>query len=189
MQHKHQELESDHVFSSPLDGFGIDGLQVYFKSGECITWLHDELLWCSALTYMLKESQGCALWIAVGLHDLKQVMSLADIEKLLLIDKPKKNIMEVGTLLDALVKTQVHIEYVLQKPGQIVSSPPGVGAAHFVYSQGILMTQLAWNYSFEIPDAIQCLSFWGIDDNHDHLAGGNTSMKIQVAFHLQLQID
>ena len=184
VQHKHQELECDHVFSSPLDGFGIDGLQVYFKSGECVTWLHDELLWCSALNYMLRESQGCALWIAVGLHDLKQVMSLSDIEKLLLIDKSKKNLMEVGTLLDTLVKAKVHIEYVLQKPGQLVSSPPGIGAAHFVYSHGILMTQLAWNYSFTIPGAIQCLSFWGIDDTHDHLANGNTSMATRTVLPL-----
>ena len=57
--HKHHELECDHVFASPLDGFGIDGLQVYIKSGECITWLHDKLLWCAALNYMLKESHGC----------------------------------------------------------------------------------------------------------------------------------
>lgn len=63
---KHQELECAHVFSSPLDGFGIDGLQLYIRPGECVTWLHDNLLWCSALNYMLKESQGCALWIAVG---------------------------------------------------------------------------------------------------------------------------
>ena len=58
---KHQEMECDEVFASPLDGFGISGLQVYIKSGECVTWLHDELLWCAALNYMLKESQGCAL--------------------------------------------------------------------------------------------------------------------------------
>ena len=179
--HKHQELECDHVFSSPLDGFGIDGLQIYIKSGECVTWLHDELLWCAALNYMLKESQGYALWIAVGLHDLKQVLSLAEIEKLLLImDKSKHNIMEVGTLLDTLIKSQVYIEYVMQKPGQLVSSPPGNGAAHLVYSYGTLMAQLAWNYSFTMPGAVQCLSYWGIDDNHDHLAIGNTSMATRT---------
>ena len=176
--HKHQELECDHVFSSPFDGFGISGLQVYIKSGECVTWLHDELLWCSALNYMLKESQGCALWIAVELHDLKQVMSLVEIEKLLLTTK--QNIMEVGVLLDTIIKSQVHIEYVMQKPGQLVSSPPGNGAAHFVYSYGTLMTQLAWNYSFTIPGAVQCLSYWGVDDNHDHLALGNTRMATRT---------
>ena len=62
----------------------VSGLQVYIKSGETVTWLHDDLLWCAALNYMLKESQGCALWIAVGLHDLKQVMSLNEIERLFL---------------------------------------------------------------------------------------------------------
>ena len=189
--HKHQEVECDHVFSSPLDGFGISGLQVYIKSGECVTWLHDELLWCAALNYMLKESQGCALWIAVGLHDLKQVMSLAEIEELLLTtDINKNNILEAGTLLDTLIKSRIHIEYVMQKPGQLVSSPPGNGAAHLVYSYGTLMTQLAWNYSFTIPGAVQCLSYWGIDDNDDHLAIGNTSMATRTVlplFTMQLQ--
>ena len=44
--------------------------------------------------------------------------------------------MEIGALLDALIKADVPIEYVLQKPGQLVSSPPGVGAAHLVYADG-----------------------------------------------------
>ena len=187
---KHQEIECDDVFTSPLDGFGISGLQVYIKSGECVTWLHDELLWCAALNYMLKESQGCALWIAVGLHDLKQVMSLAEIEKLLLSDPAKRNVMEVGSLLDSLIKSGTHIEYVFQYPGTLVSSPPGNGAAHFVYSYGSLMTQVAWDYSFIIPKAIECLSYWGIDDNHDHLAIGNTSMStisVVPLFTMQLQ--
>lgn len=187
---KHQEVECDKVFTPPLDGFGISGLQVYIKSGECITWLHDELLWCGALNYMLKESQGCALWIAVGLHDLKQVMSLAQVEKVLLSNAAKKNAMEVGSLLDTLIQSGTHMEYVFQCPGQLVSSPPGNGAAHFVYSYGTLMTQIAWDYSFTIPGAVQCLSYWGIDDNHDHLAIGNTSMStisVVPLFTMQLQ--
>ena len=179
--HKHQELVCDHVFSFPLDGFGIDGLQVYIKSGECVTWLHDELLWCAALNYMLKESQGCALWIAVGLHDLKQLMLLAEIDELLLTtDASKQNILEVGTLLDTLIKSEIYIEYLIQKPGQLVASPPGNGAAHLVYSYGTLMTQLAWNYSFTIPGAVQCLAYWGVDDAHEHLAIGNTSMATRT---------
>ena len=60
---------------------------------------------------MLKESQGCALWIAVGLHDLKQVM-----------DTGKQDILEVGTLLDTLIKSQIPIQYVMQKPGQPFST-------------------------------------------------------------------
>ena len=73
------------------------------------------------------------IWIAVGLRDLKQVMSLAEIEKLLLSNSAKRNIMEVGVLLDSLIKSGTHIEYVFQYPGTLVSSPPGYGAAHFVY--------------------------------------------------------
>lgn len=45
IEHKHHELECDHVFAIPLDGFGVDGVQLYFKVGKCVTWLHDELLW------------------------------------------------------------------------------------------------------------------------------------------------
>jgi hypothetical protein len=105
---KHLEIECDHVFATTLDGFGIGGLQLYLKSGECVTWLHDELLWCSALNYMMKESIGCALWIAVGLHDLKQVMSVSEIDKLLRPSqdkKSKKDIMKIGELLDSLIST------------------------------------------------------------------------------------
>ena len=31
------------------------------------------------------------------------------------------------------------------------------GAAHFVYSHGTLMTQIAWDYSFTIPGDVQYL--------------------------------
>ena len=117
-------------------------------------------------------------------------MSLAEVEKLLLNNPTKRNTMEVGSLLDSLIKSGTHIEYAWQHPGQLVSSPPGNGAAHFVYSYGTLMTQIAWNYSFTIPGAIQCLSYWGVDDNHDHLALGNTSMatiSIIPLYPMQLQ--
>ena len=100
------------------------------------------------------------------------------------MDTSKQNILEVGTLLDTLIKSQIHIEYVMQKPGQLVASPPGNGAAHLVYSYGTLMTQLAWNYSFTIPGAVHCLSYWGIDDSHDHLATGNTSMATRTVLPL-----
>ena len=52
------------------------------------------------------------------------------------------------------------------------------------------MTQIAWDYSFTMPGAIQCLSYWGIDDNHEHLAIGNTSMStisVVPLYTMQLQ--
>ena len=188
---KHLEIECDHVFVAPLDGFGIDGVQLYLKSGECVTWLHDELLWCSAINYMMRESIGCALWIAIGLHDLKQVMSVAKMDAIFRRPQEKedemdaifrhpqeeKDMMEIGTLLDDLISKRIHMEYVIQKPGQGISSPPGVGAAHLVFAEGILMSQLAWNYSFTMPGAIDCLAFWGGHDNkHGHLSLSNGSM-------------
>jgi hypothetical protein len=175
--HKHREIECDHVFATPLDGFGIDGVQLYLKSGECVTWLHDELLWCSALNYMLRESIGCALWIAIGLHDLKQVMSVSEMDAIFRRPQEKKDIMKIGALLDTLIKKGVHMEYVIQQPGQCVSSPPGTGAAHLVFADGVLMSQLAWNYSFTMPGAIDCLAFWGGHENkHGHVSLSNGSM-------------
>ena len=175
--HKHLELECDHVFTPPLDGFGIGGLQVYLKHGTGISWIHDELLWCSALNYMLKESKGCTLWIAIGLNDLKQTLSMMEIDDLF----RRKNIMQVGKLLDTLIKSGTRIEYVFQKPGQFVSTPPGCGAAHLVISDGILITQLAWNYSFTMPGALECLAFWGErDESFGHLSLDNGSMATRV---------
>jgi hypothetical protein len=175
--HKHLELECDHVFTPPLDGFGIGGLQVYFKRGTGISWIHDELLWCSALNYMLKDSKGCTLWIAIGLNDLKQTLSMMDIDDLF----RRQNIMQVGKLLDTLIKSGTRIEYIFQKPGQCVSSPPGCGAAHLVISDGILITQLAWNYSFTMPGALECLAFWGErDKSFGHLSLDNGSMATRV---------
>jgi hypothetical protein len=174
---KHLEIECDHAFATPLDGFGIDGVQLYLKSGECVTWLHDELLWCSALNYMMRESIGCSLWIAIGLHDLKQVMSVSEIDAVFRRPQTKTDIMNIGALLDTLVEKKVYMEYVIQQPGQGVSSPPGAGAAHLVYADGILMSQLAWNYSFTMPGAIDCLAFWGGHENtHGHLSLSNGSM-------------
>ena len=171
---QHHELDCDHVFTPPLDGFGIQGLQLYIKHGASITWLHDEILWCAALNYMLKHSIGCTLWIAVGLNDLKQTLSMMQIDDLLRI--PANNV-KVGKLLDTLIESNAHIEYVFQKPGQYISTPPGVGAAHLVISNGPLLSQLAWNISFTIPGALGCLSFWG--DRHSifgHVSPDNGSM-------------
>lgn len=39
-------------------------------------------------------------------------MPLAEVEKLLLINPTKRNTMEVGSLLDSLIKSGTHIEYV-----------------------------------------------------------------------------
>ena len=39
------------------------------------------------------------------------------------------------------------------------------------------MSQLAWNYSFTMPGAIDCLAFWGGHDNkHGHVSLSNGSM-------------
>jgi hypothetical protein len=174
---QHLELECDHVFTPPLDGFGIEGAQLYFKHGLSVTWLHDEIMWCSALNYMTKESIGCALWIAVGLNDLKQTLSIMEIDELF----QRKPILKVGTLLDTLIKSGAYIEFAFQKPGQMISSPPGNGAAHIVISEGPLLTQLAWNSTFTIPGLMDCLSFWGERDrSFGHISPSNGSMATQV---------
>ena len=135
------------------------------------------MLWCSALNYMMRESIGCALWIVIGLHDLKQVMSVSEMDSILRRPQSKKDVMIIGALLDTFISKGIHMEYVIQKPGQCVSSPPGVGAAHLVFADGMFMTQLAWNYSFTMSGAIDCLAFWGGHHNrHGHLSLSNGSM-------------
>lgn len=171
----HQAIEVDHVFSPPVDGFGINGLQIYFKRRLCITWLHDELMWCSALNYMLKESVGCALWIAIGLKALRNQFTTDEIDEML--SKSTKRILEVGNLLDELTRRRIPIEYVLQKPGQLVSSPIGTGAAHLVIADGIYMTQLAWNHAFSLNGLRDCLSFWTEQERvWEHVSVNNGSM-------------
>ena len=177
------ELLCDHVFIPPLDGFGIEGLQVYFKHGYSISWIHDELLWVSALNYMAKNSIGAALWIAIGLHDLKQKWDIIQISEWFVRENP--DIMQVGELLDALCASGVNIEYVVQHPGQLVSSPPGAGACHLVIADGLFITQLAWNLSFNLPDSITCLSFWGEthtgrDFGHVHVDNGSMATRAVI---------
>jgi hypothetical protein len=150
----HQALEVDHVFSPPLDGFGINGLQNYFKRRLCITWLHDELMWCSALNYMMRESVGCALWIAIGMHALKNQFTTDEIDEML--SKATRDVLQVGELLDQLTQKRITIEYVLQKPGQLISSPIGTGAAHLVIADGIYLSQLAWNHAFSCRRSGTC---------------------------------
>lgn len=168
-------IEADHAFDPPIDGFGINGLQSYFKVRLCITWLHDELMWCSALNYMMVESVGCALWIAINLNALKHQFTVDEIDTI--FTKGTKGLMEVGELLDLLVSKKIQMEYVFQKPGQIVSSPLGTGAAHLVIADGIFMTQLAWNHAFSTQGIHDCLTFWGEQERtYDHISTDNGSM-------------
>jgi hypothetical protein len=179
------EVMCDHVFTPALDGFGILGLQLYFKNGYCIAWIHDELLWTSALNYMTKNSVGCALWIGIGLHDLKQKMHMMEIDDWFKRDQP--DIMKIGELLDALIASNTRVEYLYQHPGNMVSSPPGMGAAHLVITYGLFMTQLAWNFSFTLNDSITCLSFWGeqrTDRQFGHLYTNNGSMATRTTLPL-----
>jgi hypothetical protein len=171
------EVMCDHVFTPALDGFGVMGLQIYFKNGYCIAWIHDELLWSSALNYMSKNSVGCALWIGIGLHDLKQKMHMMEIDDWFKRDQP--DLMKIGELLDALIASNTRVEYLFQRPGDMISSPPGMGAAHIVVTYGLFLTQLAWNFSLSLNDAITCLSFWGeerTDRQFGHLYTDNGSM-------------
>ena len=44
--------------------------------------------------------------------------------------------MKIGTLLYTLIKAKFPIEYSFQKPGQLVASTAGIGAAHVVFADG-----------------------------------------------------
>ena len=165
----------DHVFTPPLDGFGISGLQIYFKHGLCITWIHDEILWMCALNLMLKHSVGAALWIGIGMNDIKQRMSIMEIDEWF---TRRPDIMAVGELLDTLIKSNARLEYVIQRPGQLVASPPSSGAAHIVIADGLFITQLAWNLSFNAINIDSCLGYWGeVQSNRlfGHISADNGS--------------
>ena len=155
---QYHELDCDFVFKEPLDGFGLKGLQFYLKSRFSISWLHDEMIWCSALNYMLHSAVGCALWIGMGMDDLSQKLSKMDLDDLFRRDITDP--MNVRRALDNLVKSGCTLEYCFQKPGQGVSSPAGNGSAHLVITDGILVPQLAWNHTFTMGGAIECLNFW-----------------------------
>ena len=90
------------------------------------------------------------------------------------------NPIKLGQLLDTLIKSNTYIEYVFQKPGQYIVSPPGNGAAHIVISTGPLLVQLAWNLSFTIPGGLQSLSFWcDRYENYGHASLNNGSQATQ----------
>ena len=175
---QHAELLCDHVFTPPLDGFGTEALQYYLKAGISVTWLHDEIWWMAALNYMLRNSVGCAYWIAIGIHDLKQLMSVMDIDALLV--RKDFSVAEVGKLLDKLISLNTWIEWGVQIPGCLVASPPGVGAMHLVVTNGIMVSQIAWNTSFTIPGVIALSNFWGelhTDQEFGHVFLDNGSMS------------
>ncbi len=171
----HGIVECDHVFSPPLSGFGIAGLQGYLKKETCITFSHDELGWSSALNYMNRESVGCTLWIGFGMHALKQKFSLFEIDEML--SEGETSVFNVGVFLDKLIERDVPLEYLFQKPGQLVSSPAGTGSAHLVIADGPYLFQLAWNHGF-LPSGIRdCLTYW--EEQHrvwQHVTASNGSM-------------
>ena len=79
------------------------------------------------------------------------------------------------------------MELVWQRPGRLVASPPGAGAMHLVIADGIFMTQLAWNMSFTMTGALQCLSFWGethTNQDYGHIFSGNGSMASRAVIPL-----
>jgi hypothetical protein len=179
------EIMYDYIFTPPIDGFGVKGLQIYFKRGFCITWIHDELLWSSALNFMMPNSVGAALWIGIGLHCLKQYLNMTQID--IWFARQNPDILEVGKLLDVLIATGIPIEYVWQHPGQLVASPPGGAAAHLVISYGVFATQLAWNFSCNLVDMTPCLSFWGephTGRDFDHYYQYNGSMATRTVLPL-----
>lgn len=181
----HHEVLCDHVFDPPLDGFGVRGLQLYLKHGTSVTWLHDEILWHGALNYMMSKSLGVSLWIAIGVNDYKQMKSVMDMHEILM--RTDLSVMKIGELLNTLIDSGTRVEYVFQRPGQVVSSPPGNGAAHIVIADGLFMSQLAWNSSFTLSGGNNCLSFWGerqSDREFGHIALDNSSMATRTVLPL-----
>jgi hypothetical protein len=160
---RHHELLCDDVFTQPISGFGIKSPQLYVKSGITVTMGHDEIGDASAGNYMLLESIGCALWIGFGMHTLKQTMPVNDIYELLMPKKASEkpiSTMEIGNILDTLIKKGCDLEVVFQIPGTTVFTPPGNGAAHLVITLASYATHVAWNMSFTLGGISKSLDFW-----------------------------
>lgn len=140
-----------------IGGFGTRSAQLYVKSGFTCTRLHDELGWSSAVNYMLRGSQGVALWIAFNLLELMPLLS----NKAALLDSMETE--DISVFVQKLWKWRSHLpslSFAWQTPGTTVFSPSGRGSAHLVVTVGHLVEQVAWNRTFTEDGVRACLEFW-----------------------------
>lgn len=150
-----EEQSVDSVFGLVVPGFGCAGTQVFVKVGLCLTLLHDEIGWCSALNYMTTRSRGCALWIGLNMHKASVKWSKDRLRHL--INAQTFNLSE---FLAHMRKSGLQPSMQVQFPGTCIYSPQGSGAAHIVLTVGSWVEQVAINYSMAPKGLASAMHFW-----------------------------
>jgi hypothetical protein len=143
-----------HPLSSwPVEGFSPLYSQIYLKFGLCLTLLHDELSWSSAVNYMKEKSLGVAVWIAFNWFEAEEKgFTRLDLRHML-------ERGDISEFLKELIRRGVNLQGVLQHPGQILYSPSSSGSVHLVITSGIYCEQVAWNSTFT-TDGIRHSTAW-----------------------------
>jgi len=149
------EVPVDDVFGMVVPGFGCRGVQVFLKQGLCVTMLHDEIGWCSALNYMSIRSRGAALWLGLNMHKASVKLSKDDLRRLI-----NATSFNLSDFLSKLRKLGLSPSMQLQTPGTCIYSPNGTGSAHIVLTVGSWVEQVAINYSLS-PSGLRAANmFW-----------------------------
>jgi hypothetical protein len=86
--------------------------------------------------------------VGFSFKDLKAAFSDTYIVKLL-------NRSDFVTIIEEFIKSQIHFEIVIQRPGDVVTSPTGQNSGHFVIYQGKMAEHIAWNQFFS-QQSIEC---------------------------------
>jgi hypothetical protein len=150
-----EERAVDDTFGLVVPGFGCEGTQVFLKIGLCVTMLHDEIGWCSALNYMTVRSRGCALWIGLNMHKASVKWSKDRLRNM--IHEKKFNLAH---FMAEARKAGLQPSMQVQLPGTCIYSPSGRGSAHIVITMGSWVEQIAINHSLSARGLNEAMGFW-----------------------------
>lgn len=148
-----------------ISGFGVDGCQLYIKSGLTVTLFHDELGWSTATNYMTRASRGIALWVGVNLKQLEPHFTKSEMVEWFNQANLNEFLIRLANLrnelyLDNVQKQDIpEITIAWQTPGSMVYSPSN-GCGHVVLTCADYVEQLAMNFSASEQSIRECLKFW-----------------------------
>ena len=160
-------------------GFGLNGCQWWLKCGKAVTPLHDEIGWCAALNLMLGQSDAIALWVGINVVEMAQLVpgGQATIKKWM-------EEQDLSGVLRRFIElrrwARVHqlrvpeLSYLWQHPGDVVHSPAGIGAAHFVITFGRHAEHAAVNAWASQDTFDRCAQFWRGHETQENNTGSAT---------------
>ena len=149
------EHQVDDVLKFVIPGFGTRGTQLFLKIGLCVTILHDEIGWCSALNYMTVRSRGCALWIGLNMHKASAKWSKERLRSLI-----NARTFSLTDFIHQLKRSGLQPSMQLQYPGTCIYSPQGRGSAHIVITIGSWVEQIAINDGLSPSGLVGAMHFW-----------------------------